>query len=174
MKTKRIQNKTAGFTLVELLVYVAGLLALGTVMIVLIVQFYTLYREIIAVPRADRAGLSLIDRITKEIRSADQIDLIESQFGTTAGVLNVDSLTNGVTTEKIFYVENGIVKYQEGSDDPINLSPKDLHVSNFNFTLVSTPVSEAVRFNLELEFNARNATETKSYTGFAILRESYE
>lgn len=167
-------HKTKGFTLVELLVYVSGLLALGTVMIVLIVQFYTLYKEIIAVPRADRVGLSLVDQITKEIRSADQIDTINSQFGVITGVIDVDSITNGVTTEKKFFVQNGIVKYQENTGAIISLSPKDLYVSNFNFTLVTTPVSEAVRFNLELQFETKNATETKAYTGFAILRESYE
>ena len=86
----------------------------------------------------------------------------------------MDSITNSVTTEKKFYVENGIAKYQEDSEDPVSLSSKDFTVSNFNFTFLGTPVSEAVRFDLELQFQTKNATETKSYTGFAILRESYE
>jgi hypothetical protein len=163
-----------GFTLMELLIYIAGLLALGTVMIVLIVQFYTLYKEIIAVPRADRVGLSLVDQITKEVRSADQIDAFNSQFGTTTGVLDVDSVLNGVTTSKKFSVQNGRVMFQDGASTAVSISPKDLYVSNFNFTLVTTPISEAVRFNLELQFRTRNATETKAYTGFAILRESYD
>ncbi len=166
-------KRTSGFTLVELLVYVAGLLALGTVMVVMIVQFYILYKEIIAIPRADRAGLALVDQITKEIRSADSIDAINSQFGTTNGVLDLDSVINGVITEKKFFVQNGRVQFQNGTTIT-SLSPKDLTVSNFNFTYVTTSVSEAVRFNLELQFQTKNATETKSYTGFAILRESYE
>jgi hypothetical protein len=140
----------------------------------MIIQFYGIYREIVAVPRADRTALLLVDRITKEIRSANQIDAIHSQFGSTSGVLDLDSIVNGVTTQKKFYVENGIAKYQEDSDTPIHLSSEEFNVTNFNFALVQTPISEAVRFTLELEFQTRNATETKSYTGFAILRESYE
>ncbi len=166
--------RTKGFTLLELLIYIGGLLAIGTVMVMIIIQFYGLYKEIISIPRADRVGLSLVDQITKEIRSADQIDALNSQFSTTTGVFDFDSVVSGVTTSKKFFVQNGIVKYQEGSNDAVSLSPKDLYVSNFNFTLVSTSVSEAVRFNLELQFKTRNATETKAYTGFAILRESYE
>lgn len=174
MKNKNTLQKNSGFALVELLIYITGLLVLGSILILMVTQFYMLYKEITVVPRVDRTALSLVDRITKEIRSADTIDILHSQFGTTAGVLDIDSISNTVVTEKKFYVENGIVKYQENEGVAVSLSPKDLRVSNFNFTLVPTPVSEAVRFNLELEFYTRNATETKSYTGFAILRESYE
>lgn len=174
MKNKNNYKKISGFTIIELLVYVAGLLALGAVMIILIVQFYNLYREIIVVPRADRTGLILVDRIIKEIRSADKVDLLQSQFGTTNGVLGLDYVLNGVQKEKIFYLEDGIIKYKEDNGEPVILSSKDLRVSNFNFTFIPTPISQAVRFNLELEFQNNNATETKSYTGFGILRESYE
>jgi Tfp pilus assembly protein PilV len=174
MKIKHTQEHTKGFTLIELLIYIAGLLVLGSILSMLVVQFYSIYKEIVAIPRADRTGLLLVDRITKEIRSAEQVDILESQFGTTTGVLDLDSVTDNVTTEKKFYVENGIAKYQEDSDTPINLSSKDFIVSNFNFTFVQTSVSDAVRFDLELQFQTKNATETKSYTGFAILRESYE
>lgn len=163
-----------GFTLIELLVYIAGLLALGTVMIVMIVQFYALYKEIIAVPRADRVGMSLVDQITKEVRAADQIDTFNSQFGTTTGVIDVDSVTNGITTSKKFSVQNGRVMFQDGASAAVSISPKDLYVSNFNFALVTTPVSEAVRFTLELQFKTHNATETKAYAGFAVLRQSYD
>jgi Tfp pilus assembly protein PilE len=174
MKIKHPHQYSKGFTLIELLIYIAGLLVLGSILSMLVIQFYSIYKEIVAIPRADRTGLLLVDRITKEIRSARQIDVLESRFGTTNGVLDLDSVTDDITTEKKFYVENGIAKYQEDSDAPINLSSKDFTVSNFNFTFVQTFVSDAVRFDLELQFQTKNATETKSYTGFAIVRESYE
>lgn len=174
MRIKQIDKRIKGFTLIELLVYITGLLALGSILTLMVVQFYGLYTEIISIPRADRTGLLLVDRITKEIRSADQIDTLHSQFGITSGILQLDSFLDSEAVTKKFYVEDKIIKYKENNTEPINLSSKDFSVSNFNFTLVSTPNSEAVRFNIELEFQVHNATETKAYTGFAILRESYE
>ena len=172
MRTNILRQK--GFTLIELVMYIAGLLALGAVMIVLIVQFYGLYRELIAVPRADRAALLAVDRITKDLRSANGLDLINSQFGTTSGIIDFDSAESGTIISKRYYVENGIVKYQEVGGFVTNITPKDINVSNFNFALVTTDVSQAVRLTMELEFQTRAGTTTRSYTGFSILREFYE
>jgi hypothetical protein len=167
-------NKKSGFTLIELVVYMAGLLALGSVLILMIVQFYGLYKEIIAVPRADRTGLILVDRITKEIRSATAIDVINSQFDTTDGELTLTLVNNGDNIQKRFYVENGAVFVQEDNGSPVSLSSNDFNVSNFNFYFVPTTVSQGVRFVLELEYESREGLQTKQYSGFAILRESYE
>ena len=160
--------------MLELVMYVAGLLVLGAVMIAIIVQFYGLYREIIAIPRADRTALSLMDRLTKEIRSGDELDSLNSQFGTTTGAIEFDVSDEGVDMTKRYFVQNGIVKYQEDGGTATNITPKDLYVSNFNFALVTTDVSEAVRFTLEIQFQASSGIETRAYSGFAILRESYE
>lgn len=173
MKIKTAQKKS-GFTLIELVIYMAGLLAIGSVLILMIVQFYGLYREIIAVPRADRSGLILVDRITKEIRSAAAIDVINSQFNTIDGVLTLTVVENEVSSEKTFYVQDGIVMLEEEGETPISLSTSDFNVSNFNFNFVPTDVSQGIRFSLELEFDSRDGLQTKQYTGFSILRESYE
>ncbi len=173
MKTKDT-SKEKGFTLIELVVYVSGLVILMAVMVAIIFQFYVLYKEIIAIPRADRAGLLIVDRLTKEIRSGDQIDTINSIFNSTDGVIEFDVEDSGTTQSRRFYVDDGIIKYSENGANGVSLSPKDLYVSNFYFTFVPTSVSQAVKFNLELQFMTRNGTETKAYTGFSILRESYD
>lgn len=173
MKIKNT-SKEKGFTLLELLLYVSGLLILGTVIITLTVQFYSLYKEIVAAPRADRTALLIVDRITKEIRSANQINMSESHFNTTNGVLDIVAVEDSLTVEKKFFIENGIAKYQKNNEEADDISSDDFIVSNFSFNYVPTPISQAIKFNLELQYQAQHATQTKSYTGFAIVRESYE
>ncbi len=167
-------NSQKGFSLVELMIYVAGLLVLSAVLSVLTVQFYKIYQEIVAVPRADRTALLVMDRLTKEIRAGDAIDTTESLFNTPSGVLELDVMEEGTSIEKRFYVEDGIIKYSENGGAATNLSPRDLRVTNFNFTLVTTDISQAVRITMEIEYDSRDEVDSKSYTGFAILRESYE
>lgn len=162
-----------GFTLIELVVYIAGLVMLSTVMALLIVQFYMLYKEIIAIPRADRTGLLVVDRITKEIRSADKIDTIQSQFGTTNGVLSLYKKNDDIDSTERFYIENS--KIMNTTDDKTeSITSTDFDVTNLNFISVQTPVSQGIKFTIELQFKTRKGLETKSYTGFALLRESYE
>jgi len=174
MKIKNSNKKNYGFALTELLIYIAGLLTLGAVLVLIISQFYSLYREIIIVPRVDRTGVVLIDRFSREVRSANQVDLFESQFGFSQGVLDFDVINQGAIVNKKIYLENGIIKYKEGNSNPVSLSPKEIYVSNFNFDFVPTPVSQAVRLTIEIQFKIKDQIETKTYTGFAILRESYE
>lgn len=174
MTCMRTNTTQKGFTLLELLIYVAGMLALGAVMIVLIVQFYGLYKEIVSIPRSDRAALLVIDRLTKDLRAGDDIDSIESDFLTPNGAIEFASLDNGDTTTKRYFLENGVVKYQENGGPEQVITPKDLYVSNFNLALVATDVSKAVRISMEIQFQANGGTTTKAYSGFAILRESYE
>lgn len=163
-----------GFTMIELVIYIAGLLALGTVLTLMIVRFYGLYKEIIAAPRADRAALLVMDRLTKDLRAANEIDAVQSVFGSTSGVIEFDTVDGGDTISKRYYLEDGMVKYREDDGAATNITPKDLQVTNFNFAFVTTDNSEAVRITMEFQYKTRAATETKSYAGFAILRESYE
>jgi hypothetical protein len=172
MKIKR--NFEKGFTLVELIVYMAGLLALGSVLIVMIMQFYGLYKEVIAIPRADRTGLLLIDTLTKEIRSARAIDVIDSQFNTTNGVLSLISNKDETEIKKKFFIQDGKVYSQINSNTLESLTGSTFTVSNLHFYFVPTNVSQGVRFVIELQYEARDGIQTKMYSGFAILRESYE
>ncbi len=163
-----------GFTLVEFLVYISGMIIISAILTMVVVQFYGIYKDLILVPRADRAGLMIVDRITRELRVANQVDSINSVFGSTNGVIVFDVYNSGSLTKKRFFVEDGIVKYQENNGEIQSLTSENLNVSNLNFTLANTDVSSAVRLNVEIQYNDRDGIETKDYTGFAILRESYE
>ncbi len=168
-------SKQKGFTMLELVMYVGGLLTIGAVTIVMIVQFMGIYRELISIPRADRTGMILVDRITREIRSASSINTTDSIFNTPEGEIVFLRSEGGNETEQRFYTNSdGVVMYQVGNNTPERLTPGGLYVSNFNFAFVPTDVSQGVRFRLEIQFDTRDGIQTKSYSGFAILRESYD
>ncbi len=170
MKIKKpLKNK--GFTMMELLIYISGLIVIGSVIIMLILHFFSLYKEIVASPRADRTGLLILDRLSKEIRSAKSISMLESQFNTTEGILTIIDQENN---QKKFFVENGVIKYEENGQAFSVLSSNDFDITNFNFQYVDTSVSEGVRFSIEISYEADRAMQTKSFVGFALVRESYE
>ncbi len=54
------------------------------------------------------------------------------------------------------------------------MTPEDILVSKFLFTQIVTPISYAVRFEMDLTYSERGKLVTKTYPGLVILRRSYE
>jgi hypothetical protein len=64
--------------------------------------------------------------------------------------------------------------YQENDGSLVPLTPDDMTVSRFLLSHITTPISEAVRFELEITFTTDDGAETRTFTGLAILRQSYD
>lgn len=157
-----------------MVVYIAGLVLLLAVISLLIVQMYTIYRDVIVSVRADRVGISLVDRMIKEIRTGQTINLSESSFGTPTGSLSLETPDGGTTITKLFSVDNERVTYQEEGGSAEFVTSDDIHISRFYFTQIVTPVSQAIRIEVGINYETRKETRERLYTGVAVLRRSYD
>lgn len=172
---KRIsQKRSAGFTLIESLVYAVGMVLLLLVITTLLVYFYDWYSRATAPSRADRVGIALVDRIVKDVRTGLSINLTQSALETPVGSLFIDAIENETSVTKFFNVSNGRVMYSKSGTDPVFLSPTPLSISRFHFTQISFGISQAIRIEIEITYQTRNGLETRTYTGLAILRHSYD
>lgn len=169
-----IKKYQKGFSTIELLMYSAGMLIVLSAIIYMLFQMYTVYEHLITKPRVDRVGVAIIDRITKDIRSGDSIDLAQSQFGVTTGNLTINTLETETSVIKKFNYAEGRVTYQESGGDINFLTPEDISVSRLYFTQATSSVSHAVRVELDITYELDNEMHTNTYTGFSILRHSYE
>ncbi len=167
-------KSSAGFTLIELVIYTAGMVALLAVISGLIVFMYTTYRDTTIGPRVDRIGVSVTDRVTKDIRTGVSFNTGESQFGVATGALSLNAQSGETLLTKYIALQSGRLIYQEDDGDILYLTPEDLSVSSFNLTSISTPVSEAIRFSIGIDYTSRGAQTTRTYSGVSILRHSYE
>lgn len=173
-KIDKKEKGSQGFTLLELLIYATGLIILTIAMVALIVQLYGFYRQVTVVPRSDRVGLIVMDRIIKDIRSGQSIDLGKSSFGSSNGLLYLKSDVGGSIVDKLFQVVDGRILYKE-DDGAINLlSPSDIEITKFRLDQVNTDISQGVRVEIDITFQNGKETVVKEYQGFAILRHSYE
>lgn len=166
--------RARGFTALELLVYVfiSSLVLLAVVAAAL--YTYRFYRELTIGPRADRVGVSIIERVVRDIRTGSTISLAESTFGVPTGILTITAEDGSGEVEKRVALEEARITYAEDGSAAVNLTPSDITVSRFLLTHLTSAVSEAVRIELELTYVAGGMPRTSTYTGFAILRHSYE
>lgn len=172
--TINFKNKKSGFSIMELLVYAFGAVVLLASIIYLILEMYSLYKQMTVVPRVDRTGIAIVDRIVKDIRSGDTINLSESDLSVSTGQITINSKVGTNDVIKKFAYDNGRVSYQENSGTINYLSPQDVSISKLEFIHMTTPISQSVRIDLAITYKIKDETYTKNYIGFAILRHSYE
>lgn len=169
----KFYSQNQAFTLVELLVYLASMTVVLLAVVYMIVNAYGLYGSMLVAARADRAAATLLQVLATEMRSGSYIDQSNSVFNTAFGQLVITALNEGIESDKIFSLDqNRVVLARDGVET--FMTPEDILVSKLLFTQISTPVSYAVRYEIDLTFEVDGEMVTKTYPGLVILRHSYE
>jgi prepilin-type N-terminal cleavage/methylation domain-containing protein len=166
-------RRSRGFTLVELLVYIAVMTVVLGALTYFVSNVYGLYINMTTEARADRAASALMQVLATEMRSGESIDQSASTFGVADGMLTIDAREDGASVEKVFTVTDGRAVFSDGGGEAA-LTPSDMTVSTFRFDRIATPVSYAVRYEIALTFTKDGAPYTKTYPGVVILRYSYD
>lgn len=163
-----------GFSLIEAVLYVVGISLVVGIVTYFIAQGLDLHRRAAAETHAAEVGAALADRLSKEIRTGRTVVLGESAFGVPAGSLTLLSFSEENELKKRFALENGRVGYSENGGPVSLLTPPGTSVSKLQFTQIETPVSYAVRYEIEVTYRTKEGEHTRSYPGLSVLRYSYE
>jgi hypothetical protein len=169
-----IKIKEKGFTLVEVLVYAAGLIILLSAMVTLLFYMYGWYRSVTIGPRSDQVGTFLVTKIEGDIRGANSINLSQSVFGSATGAISVTSTINSISTTTYYALQNGHLINQINGGASSYVSPSEMTISAFTLNQITTSVSSAVRFEIDVAYLTKSGTTTNAYYGLAILRQSYQ
>ncbi len=176
-KKSKDQKDTRGFTLVELLVYIAlcAFLLVGIVNSMLILT--DAYRTVSNARRIERSAITLMDRIIREARRSSGIN---------AGAFDVPNgsvtLVSGSSTSPFitFALDNSrAVVTEDGDTSP--LTDSDVVVESmvfsryplYNVQFATSSVLLKVDFTLT-SGSSSHALTSRSFYGSAILRGSYD
>lgn len=163
------QSTKTGYTLPEVLIYIAIL----SVLLVAIVQSLLLltnsYKNIKAVRSIESSAITAIDRMETDIRGAESINTGNSSFNVNPGVLTI---TTGATTTK-FYVSNQRMYVDENGVQVGPLTNADVKVTSLIFRSISTTTSSAVKIEMSLQSSYSSAL-TKNFYMTTVLRGSYQ
>ncbi len=172
MEIKHNQKNTKrGFTLIELVVYAAGMVLLVGAIAGTLYVIYGWYTTATVIPRTDRIGMAVADQLVRTIRSGSSVT--GGTFGSNNSSMTLSTLEGGVSGTEYIALSGGRIVDQRNSGAIQYLSPSDTTVSRLRLTQITTPVSSAVRFEMDITYAIRGATSTRTYSGVAILRNSY-
>lgn len=166
-------NKQSGYTVVEALFYV----------FLAVTVIYTLFfllgdiMRIFANFRVERsltysANLAM-DRLLREIRQADSVDLTGSAFNTHPGRLKLNRPAQGGNPSTVeFYLDKETLMIKEDNGIAASTTASSVKTSNLVFRQINTPHSQAVKVEMTLETQGNTPRQHKFY-GTAVLRGSY-
>lgn len=158
-----------GYSLMEAVVYITilALIAVFTVNTILITtKAFAAARNLRNVHASAEVAL---ERIAREIRFAENVNMALSVFNINPGALtlvSIDPLTETPQTIKLARTENAIT-IQKGSNPPENLTSERVSATNLIFRHIVSAGTTSQAVKVELEVNSKKFYDT------IILRRSY-
>jgi len=165
-----------GISIIEVIIYVAVLvLVMGFTVNAILIMTRSLNtsnvnRNIIF---AAETGL---ERMLREIRLANSIDMAATVFNSHPGQLTLSTtdLVSGASTTIKFYLSASTLMVREGLAAPQLLTSSTTKIANLIFRqVVGSSVSEAVKIELEMQSGEGILQKSEKFYGAAILKASY-
>lgn len=165
-----------GFTLIELVVYIAlvALVAIVTTNTILILN-----RVLVALRLERRLASSAetsVRRIARELNLATDI-YASSTLNVSPGILSLKSLeseTDASSKDVMIYVSSGALTLRRSTDQPVVLTGSGVTVTNLVFReILNAATSKSVKVELTLRAASGNASTTRNYYLTKVLRGSY-
>jgi type II secretory pathway pseudopilin PulG len=171
---KRFCKLRKGFTLVEMLLYVA----ISSIMLFslsLLLTFLLSSRiKNQSIGDVNQQGLQVMQLVTQTIRNAKSID--SPAIGLTSNTLSV-TMFDPLHSPTIFAVVNGVMQITEGSGASIALTNSHVTVSSLLFQNISSASSTDRIIKVSFVIDHKNPSGrnensfSKSFTGSATLRQ---
>lgn len=164
------KQKTRGFSLIEVLVYLAvTLLVAGAGVLTYITLNTVIVRN--ATERAvNHSAQVVLERMGLEIKRSVAVNTVQSAFSTSSGAL---ALVNGTTTTK-FEVSSGALILSVNGIGQGPLTGSGVTVKDFIIDRYVGTSTEMVRVALTLSASSSAASTTRTYYTSGVLRGSYE
>lgn len=174
MKINRISKtdapKQQGFSLVEMIIYIAILTLLTSVLVTSAVSLLSTFVYMRAGEEIAQSGVISLERITRETRTANAVLTAQSTLDSSPGVLALDTVdVAGNPTTVTFRLTSGRITIQQGTTAATPLTPGNVTISNLVFHQVDGTNTDAVRTSFTATRNVRGVTVSKEYRAFTVL-----
>lgn len=158
-----------GFTLIEMLVYVALLILISTAAVASLISMTGSFQQQKAEQLVTRNATLVLERLLSDVRTATNVDLPGSTLEVSPGEL---SLIHGATTTEYMLVGDELHVVTNGIASP--LTDSAISVNSLQFFQYDNARTEFLRVAVTFSATAGPITHTQTFNVGAVLRGSYE
>lgn len=160
--------------MIEILGYTFVLALLVAVVVYTLIAVSTSYRAIKSSAGVESVAETGLERMTRDIRDATSIDVVNSTLTTSPGILTLNTTDDsGATTTVQFFLSGTTLHVKEAGVDIGPLSASGVRITNIVFKQITTAQSQAVKIELTAESGAGKTYNASSFYSTIILRGSY-
>jgi type II secretory pathway pseudopilin PulG len=171
MENNKPNKKEQGFSLIEMIVYISVITVMFLAIVQTVLSFSQSYRDLVVLRSLDRSAMSILERMTRDIRNSNSINTGSSVFVTNPGILSLTQTLSGNSTTTRFYTDNGVMKIDVNAAYIGPLTMSKTSVTNLVFRQI-TGTTTAIKIDLTLQATSGPITRTKPYHTTVILKGS--
>ncbi len=173
MKT-RIKQRHAGYSIIEMLVYIAIFSAMSIVVIESIVVVIRSFET----TRADRdlleSGHVSMEHMSREIRQAKSITVSGSVLNTNPGTVSLSGLDSSNNPRTVIFVlENSTIDMYENGELVGPILNANISAQSLVFRRIATPEGEAVKVEMMVSNTSQATPLSANFYDTIILRGEY-
>jgi hypothetical protein len=164
-----------GFSLVEVVAYVGLFSVFSVLALNAIVDVMHAFGGLRVSRDINDSAVKAIERMTRDIKNAREIDFLQSTFGVHPGALSLTVMSASGTPMTVRYAIGADQKlhiFENGTDRGSILIARTV-VDGLVFRLVNTGSTLGVKTELHLSSTRAGATATEHFNNTSMLRGSY-
>lgn len=173
MKNKN--TTTRGYTLLETVAYIAIFIVVLVAVLDMLVTLSKSFLRVRAYNEVRVDGASVVERIAREVRTANSVDLPGSDFDAHPGNLLINTTDESGTAKTIEFYWDSTEKNMNIVDGGVNkgaLNGSSTEVTNIVFRNASSTKGEAIKIEMTLQSKKLTAIAAKFYDTI-VMRGGY-
>jgi prepilin-type N-terminal cleavage/methylation domain-containing protein len=164
---KKLFRHNQGFSLIEMLIYLAILVVIFLLIVQTVLSYTRSYRQLFVLRALDRSAYNSFERMTRDIRSATSITSTS-----TAGTLVIaETSSSGVSTTTKFYISNGKLLVDVNNVLIGPLTVKSTQVTSLTFQQLAGTTS-AIKIDMALTATSGPVSRSKLFHTTVLLQGS--
>lgn len=165
-------SKTKGYSLVEIVIYIGVLVSFTVIIVNMLVTISHSKEKLTASQRISNSGAVALDRMTREIHKAANINATSSVLGTSLGSLYLTGVESSVSYTVEFYVASSTLRIRENGIDKGPLTEKGVTVTSLIFRKIASSTDQAIKIDLGLSSGTSTSYKSEIFYTTALLRQS--